>query len=411
VAEDRLQAPRGTFDVLPPEGRRRLHLARLAAQLLEGAGYGFFESPVMEETELFARGVGEATDIVQKEMFTFEDKAGRSMTLRPENTAGVCRAYVEHGMHKLAQPVKLWTWGPFFRHEAPQAGRFRQFTQLDAEALGSDDPSLDAEVILLLDEFLARAGVLDVRLRLSSLGTAGARRTYLDELRHYLRTREGELSDEVRARIDANPLRAFDSDHPGTRSAMEDAPRLLDRLEEDDAEHFAAVRALLDDAGLEYEVDTTLVRGLDYYTRTVFEFESERLGAQRGVGGGGRYDGLVEELGGPPTPAIGWAAGIERILLASEPGDEGAGEPVFVAVAKPEAAREAFRLTRELRRQGLRVELEQAGRSVKGQFKHADRIGARAVVVVGDQLEVKDMRSGDQRPVADAAEVARLVSG
>jgi len=409
VADGRLQAPRGTFDVLPDEGGRRLRLAHLAEELLHGAGYGYFESPVIEDTELFARGVGEATDIVQKEMFTFEDKAGRSLTLRPENTAGVCRAYVEHGMHKQAQPVKLWYWGPFFRHEAPQAGRYRQFTQLGAEALGSDDPSLDAEVILLLDEFLARAGVREVRLRLSSLGTRDTRRAYLDELRAHLRSREHELSEEVRGRIEANPLRAFDSDHAGTQAVMTDAPRLLDKLEKDDAEHFAAVRALLDDAGLEYEVDTTLVRGLDYYTRTVFEFESDRLGAQRGVGGGGRYDGLVEELGGPPTPAIGWAAGVERILLAADAPEEPEDGAVFVAVAKPESGREAFRLVRELRRQGVRAELEQAGRSVKGQFKHADRIGARAVVIVGDGLEVKDMRSGEQRPAADAAEVVRLV--
>jgi histidyl-tRNA synthetase len=406
---EKLQAPRGTFDVLPDEGRRRLRLNRLAEEMLGGAGYGYFESPVIEDTELFARGVGEATDIVQKEMFTFEDQAGRSLTLRPENTAGVCRAYVEHGMHKQPQPVKLWSWGPFFRHEAPQAGRYRQFTQLDVEALGSDDPAVDAEVILLLDEFLARAGVREVRLRLSSLGTAGTRRAYLDELRAYLRSREGELSDEVRGRIEANPLRAFDSDHQGTRGVMADAPSLLDRLEADDAEHFTAVRALLDDAGLAYEVDTTLVRGLDYYTRTVFEFESDRLGAQRGVAGGGRYDGLVEELGGPHTPAIGWAAGVERILLAGDAPEEPGGDAVFVAVAGPEAGREAFRLVRELRRQGVRVEMEQAGRSMKGQFKHADRIGARAVVIVGDGLEVKDMRSGEQRPVADADEVVRLV--
>jgi histidyl-tRNA synthetase len=405
----RLKAPRGTFDVLPPDGRRRLRLMRLAEEVLGRAGYECFESPVFEDTELFARGVGESTDIVQKEMFTFEDKAGRSLTLRPEATAGVCRAYVEHGMHKLPQPVKLWCWGPFFRHEAPQAGRFRQFTQLDVEALGSDDPSIDAELILLLAELLERAGVGETRLLLSSLGAPETRHAYVEDLRSHLRAREGELSEEVRERIDVNPLRAFDSDHAGTRAVMAEAPRLLDRLELDDAEHFAEVRALLDEAGLAYEVDPTLVRGLDYYTRTVFEFESDRLGAQRGVGGGGRYDRLVEQLGGPATPANGWAAGIERILLAAgEPPGEDA-RPVYVAVAKPEAERQAFRIARELRAQGLRTELEQAGRSVRGQFRHADRIGARATVIVGDEIEVRDMDSGDQRPAADAAEVLRLV--
>ncbi|HEX6653585.1 MAG TPA: histidine--tRNA ligase, partial [Thermoleophilaceae bacterium] len=298
----KLQAPRGTLDVLPPDGRRRLALAGIADEVLGQAGYEPFETPVFEDTEVFARGVGESTDIVQKEMFTFEDKAGRSLTLRPEATAGICRAYIEHGMHKLPQPVKVWEAGPFFRHEAPQAGRFRQFTQIDAEAIGSDDPSLDAELILLFDEILERAGTGTRRLRLSSLGTPETRAEYVEELKGFLRAREDELSEEVRSRIDQNPLRAFDADHPGTQAVMKEAPLLLDRLAPEDAEHFAAVRELLDAAGLEYEIDPTLVRGLDYYTRTVFEVESDRLGAQAALGGGGRYDGLIEELGGPPTP-------------------------------------------------------------------------------------------------------------
>jgi histidyl-tRNA synthetase len=410
VTTGRLQAPRGTFDVLPEDGRRRLELGGLAAEVLGRAGYEPFETPVFEDTELFERGVGESTDIVQKEMFTFEDKAGRSLALRPEATAGICRAYVEHGMHKLPQPVKVWHWGPFFRHEAPQAGRYRQFTQIDAEALGSDDPSLDAELILLLAELLDRAGVGEMRLRLSSLGSPETRAGYREELRGFLREHEGELSAEVRERIDQNPLRAFDSDHAGTRAVMASAPRLLDRLGPADAEHFAEVRALLDDAGLHYELDPTLVRGLDYYTRTVFEFESDRLGAQRGLGGGGRYDRLVEELGGPPTPGVGWAAGVERILLAAQ-GPQGGGAPdVFVAVAKPDSAREAFAVTRRLREAGLRAEMEQAGRSMKGQLKQANRAGARVTLIVGDELEVKDMDSGEQRTVADVDEVLRAVT-
>jgi histidyl-tRNA synthetase len=409
VAHDRLQAPRGTFDVLPREGRRRLRLADLASQLLGRAGYEPFESPVFEDTELFARGVGEATDIVQKEMFTFQDKAGRSLTLRPEGTAGICRAYVEHGMHKLPQPVKLWYLGPFFRHEAPQAGRFRQFTQIGAEALGSDDPSLDAELILLLADLLERAGARDLRVRLSSLGNPATRASYADELRAYLRERESELSPEVRERLDSNPLRAFDSDHPGTRRAMAGAPRLLDRLDAADAEHFAQVRKLLDGSGLAYEIDPTLVRGLDYYTRTVFEIESGRLGAQSALGGGGRYDLLVEELGGPPTPGIGWAAGVERILLAADEREEEVDGRVYVALAKPDAAAAAFALVRRLRELGLRVEMEQAGRSLKGQLKQADRIGARATVIVGSDIEVKDMLTGDQEAAAGAEEAVALV--
>ena len=404
----KLQAPRGTFDVQPDDAERRLLLLHDADELLARAGYDPFETPVFEDTELFARGVGESTDIVQKEMFTFEDKAGRSLTLRPEGTAGVCRAYIEHGMHKQAQPVKLWYRGPFFRHEAPQAGRFRQFTQVGAEALGSDDPSLDAELILLLGELIERAGAGPARLRLSSLGTAETRAAYLEELVAFLRAREEELSGEVRARLDQNPLRAFDSDHPGTRAVMAEAPRLLDRLDPDDAEHFAGVRALLDAAGLPYELDSSLVRGLDYYTRTVFEFESERLGAQAALGGGGRYDRLVEELGGPPTPGVGWAAGIERILLASTR-ETPARARVYVALAKPGLSADAFALARVLRGEGVRVEIEQAGRSLKGQLKQADRIGARMTVILGDSVDVRDMASGDQRSVAGVEEAATMV--
>ena len=404
----KLQAPRGTLDVLPPDGRRRLGLVALTDEVLSRAGYEPFETPVFEDTEVFARGVGESTDIVQKEMFTFEDKAGRSLTLRPEATAGICRAYIEHGMHKLAQPVKVWEAGPFFRHEAPQAGRFRQFTQIDAEAIGSDDPSLDAELILLFDEILELAGTGPRRLRLSSLGTPETRAEYIEELKRFLRAREDELSEEVRARLDQNPLRAFDADHPGTQAVMKDAPVLLDRLAPEDAEHFAAVRALLDAAGLDYEIDPTLVRGLDYYTRTVFEVESERLGAQAALGGGGRYDGLIEELGGPPTPGVGWAAGVERILLAA--GEQAAVRPrtVFIAYAKPDTTSTGFLLARDLRRAGFRVESEQAGRSMKGQLKQADRRGAFATVILGDGIEVKDMESGEQR-AASLEEVLPIV--
>jgi histidyl-tRNA synthetase len=407
----KLQAPRGTFDVLPDDGRRRAKLRALCEELFEPAGYGPIDTPLFESTELFARGVGETTDIVQKEMFTFEDQGGRSLTLRPEGTAGVCRAYLEHGMHKLPQPVKLWYWGPFFRHEAPQAGRYRQFNQVGVEAIGSDDPSLDAEAILLLYELLERAGAKGVRLRLGSLGTPETRRAYSDELREYLRAREGELSDEVRNRLDANPLRAFDSDHPGTQAVVKDAPKLLDRLNEEDNEHFAEVRALLDDAGRAYEVDDALVRGIDYYTRTVFEFTSDALGAQSGVGGGGRYDGLIEQLGGRHTPGVGWAAGIERILLVSELAAEPSPVRVFISYA-PGEAREAFALSGLLRERGVATQMEQAGRSLKGQLKHADRLGAAvAVLILGDSWAVRDMKNGTQQEVRTRDEVLELLGG
>ncbi|HWX45726.1 MAG TPA: histidine--tRNA ligase [Solirubrobacteraceae bacterium] len=316
MSAQQIRAPRGTHDVLGDQAAARARVEERARALLEGAGYERIETPTFEATELFARGVGASTDIVQKEMYTFVDGSGRSLTLRPEGTAPVCRAYVEHGMHKLRQPVKLWYLSSFFRYERAQAGRQRQFWQVGAEALGADDPAVDAESIVLLARLLEELGVGETRLRLSSLGGPAARAEYRAHLQEHLRAHEDRLAEEVRERIELNPLRAFDSEHPGTRAVMQSAPRLLDHLSPEDAEHFAEVRALLEEAGVAYELDPTLVRGLDYYTRTVFELTSDALGAQSGVGGGGRYDGLVAELGGPPTPGMGWAAGIERILLA-----------------------------------------------------------------------------------------------
>ena len=394
-----IQAPRGTFDIIPESAQQRKLVEAEAERILGAAGYRRIETPTFEATDLFARGVGEATDIVQKEMYTFDDGAGRSLTLRPEGTAPVCRAYLEHGMRKLAQPVKLWYLGPFFRAEAPQRGRYRQFWQVGAEAVGSDAPETDAELIVLLADLLDAVGVKQTRLRLSSLGTPATRAEYREELKAYLHEHEDELAEEVRNRIDLNPMRAFDSGDAGTKAVMRDAPKLLDRLHPDDAEHFARVCALLDDAGLRYELDPILVRGMDYYTRTVFEFTSDELGAQSGVGGGGRYDGLIELLDGPPTPASGWAAGVERMLLAARELPH-APELVdlYVALAKGDGARTAFELAVDARRAGLQAQLELAGRSLKGQLKHADRIGARYVAIIGDNgvATLKDMESGEQ---------------
>ncbi|HEX5853439.1 MAG TPA: histidine--tRNA ligase, partial [Solirubrobacteraceae bacterium] len=353
----KVKAPRGTFDVLGEQASQRATLESRARALLEGAGYERIETPTFEATELFARGVGASTDIVSKEMFSLTDAGGRSLTLRPEGTAPVCRAYVEHGMHKRRQPVKLWYLSSFFRHERAQAGRYRQFWQVGAEALGSEDPAVDAESIVLLATLLAEMGVAAVRLRLSSLGSSDSRHAYRERLQAHLRANEHSLAPEIRERIELNPLRAFDSEHPGTKHVMESAPRLLDHLSAEDTEHFAHVRELLDVAGVAYEVDSTLVRGLDYYTRTVFEFTSAELGAQSGVGGGGRYDGLVQQLGGPPTAGIGWAAGVERILLAGDT-QPAAPAPVELFVAldaaiSPGARAAAFGLLTQARRAGL----------------------------------------------------------
>src|SRR6187399_3118584 len=398
----KFQAPRGTFDILPEAARARARLERAAAEVFARAGYEPIATPAFEDTALFERGVGQSTDIVRKEMFTFEDKGERSLTLRPEGTAPICRAYVEHGMQALAQPVKLSYLGPFFRHERPQAGRYRQFHQLGAEAIGTDSPLADAELIGLLAELLAELGVPGVELRLGSLGSLDTRQAYLEELKGHLRSHEDELAKEVRERIDANPLRAFDSDDEGTRAVMAAAPKLVERLEGEDAKHFEAVRSLLDAAGVAYAIDPTLVRGLDYYTRTIFSFVCDRLGAQSEIGGGGRYDGLVEQLGGKPTPAVGWAAGIERTMLALDEGEGVVAREVFVAVAEEDEGLrlQAHVLVGELRKAGLSAELDLGGRGLKGQFKQADRIGARRVVILErDGAQLRNMMSGEQRPV------------
>jgi histidyl-tRNA synthetase len=397
----RIQAPRGTYDVLGDSAVARDVLLGHAQRILERAGYQRVETPTFEATELFARGVGESTDVVQKEMYTFDAGEGETLTLRPEGTAPVCRAYLEHGMHKLPQPVKLWYFSSFFRRERPQKGRFRQFWQVGAEAIGSDEPAVDAESILLLAELLEALGCRGVRLRIGSLGTPGTRQEYRRELQSYLRAHESQLAPEVVARIELNPLRAFDSDHAGTQRVMEGAPRLLDRLGAEDREHFETVCALLDAVGQGYEVDTTLVRGLDYYTRTVFEFTSDELGAQSGVGGGGRYDGLMEEIGGPHTPGIGWASGVERMLLiASAIPTAAAPLDLFVAYARPELRVAAFELAADVRRAGRAARLELGGRSLKGQLKQADRAGARYVAILREEgTSLKDMETGEQRDV------------
>jgi histidyl-tRNA synthetase len=409
---ERPQAPRGTYDVLPDEAVARRSLEDAARRILEPAGYGRIETPTFEPTELFARGVGESTDIVQKEMYSFQDAGGRSLTLRPEGTAPVCRAYLEHGMRTLAQPVKLWYLGSYYRQEKPQKGRFRQFWQLGAEVIGSDDPAVDAETIALLHRLLGDLEVRGLRLRLGSLGSLDARAEYRERLAAYLREHADRLSGDVRDRIDLNPLRAFDAKDPGTQAVMRDAPLLLDSLGAEDREHFDEVCARLRVAGIDSELDGTLVRGIDYYTRTIFEFTSDVLGAQSGVAGGGRYDGLIELLGGPPTPGMGWAAGLERMRLAA--GERPAPRPVTdLFVADEDRGVEAFALAAEARAAGLAVQQELGGRSLKGQLKQADRAGARYVAIVGaDGTQLRDMDSGEQEAVESAAGVvARVIKG
>jgi histidyl-tRNA synthetase len=412
----RFQVPRGTYDLLPAEAALRRRIVAEARALAEGAGFGQIETPVFEDSELFVRTVGEATDIVSKEMYTFEDRSGRSLTLRPEGTAPVCRAYIEHGMHKLPQPVKLWYQGPMFRYEAPQSGRFRQHSQVGVEAIGSDDPALDAELIDLLGHLYARLGLSGVRLHLTSIGTPETREEYARELRADL-LRTDVFSEEQRARIEQNPMRAFDWDEPGIRAVTEAAPKMIDRLSNEDRQHFEEVRRLLDGAGINYAIDPRLVRGLDYYTRTVFEFRSDDLGAQSGIGGGGRYDRLIEQIGGGPTPGVGWATGLERIAQAMHASGSAAAEaapngdvPRFLfAVTEPAARERVFRAVSELREEGFGATMDLGDRSLKSQMKHAARMGVPWVVIVGPEewsreaAVVRNMSAHSQEEVSLSA--------
>jgi histidyl-tRNA synthetase len=418
----RFQVPRGTYDLLPEEAALRRRIVSEARALAEGAGFGQIETPVFEDSELFVRTVGEATDIVSKEMYTFEDRSGRSLTLRPEGTAPVCRAYIEHGMHKLPQPVKLWYEGPMFRYEAPQAGRYRQHSQVGVEAIGSDDPALDAELIDLLGHLYSRLGLTGVRLHLTSIGTPESREEYARELRDYL-LHIDVFDAEQRGRIEQNPMRAFDWDDPEVRAVTDAAPKMLDRLSHEDRQHFEEVRRLLDGAGIDYDIDPRLVRGLDYYTRTVFEFRSDALGAQSGIGGGGRYDRLIEQIGGEPTPGVGWASGLERIAQAMRASGSTTGEtaangdaPRFLfAVTEPAARQRVFRAVSELREEGLGATMDLGDRSLKSQMKHAARTGVPWVVIVGPEewsreaAVIRDMSAHRQEEVSLSALRRELV--
>lgn len=410
--------PKGTRDVLPAESRVRALIEGVSGELMASYGFGRITTPTFEETEVFVRGVGTATDIVRKEMYTFDDRSGRSLTLRPEGTAPVARAYVENGMHKLPQPVKLWYLAPMFRYEAPQSGRFREHWQVGAEAFGSEDPLLDAEMIALLAEMYARLGVPEVRLRISSMGDPDGRGPYREKLLAHLAGVADALPRDARERMDENPLRLFDMKDDAVQAAMAGAPRLVDNLTDPAREHHERVLAALRLMGIPYEEDPTLVRGLDYYTRTVFEFTCNRLGAQSGIGGGGRYDGLVESLGGPDVPGVGFGTGVERITLAlGEGAAAGAVVDAYLAIPDADIRMELMPLLRDLRRAGIRVEAGPAGKGLKAMMRHASGLGARQVVIIGPRehaeglATVRDMESGDQVEVPVAQVMARISGG
>jgi histidyl-tRNA synthetase len=402
-----LTAPKGAFDMLPPDSERFLAVREALTAPLRRAGYRYVETPVFEHTEVFARGVGESTDVVTKEMYTFDDRGGRSLTLRPELTAGLMRAFIEHRLYGGPLPVKLWAVGSAFRYERPQAGRYRHFTQVDMEALGVDDPALDAEVVALGVEGFRALGLTDFELLLTSLGDATDRPAYREKLVAFLE--KLDLDEETRRRAEINPLRVLDDRRPEVQAQLEDAPLVVDHLSDATRAHYDAVRQHLTDLGVTWTEAPRLVRGLDYYTKTTFEFVHSGLGAQSAIGGGGRYDGLSASLGGPDVSGIGYAVGVDRTLLAvaAEGLDIGVppGVQAFVVPLGAEAKRLAVRLVGQLRAAGVAADTVYGDRGLKGSMKAADRSGATHVVVIGERDladgvgQLKDMRTGEQRPV------------
>ena len=407
------KAPKGTKDLLPPESWLWEAVTRLGMDTFAQAGYAPVDTPAFEHTEVFERGVGETSEVVNKQMYTFTDLGGRLLTLRPEGTAPVMRAVLEHGLDRGPLPVKLAYAGPMFRQERPQKGRYRQFSQLGIEAIGSDHPSVDVEVIEIGRRFLSEAGV-DATLLLNSIGHVDAtcRNGYLDTLKSWLQENATRLGSEDRERLETNPLRTFDSKNEKTQAALKEAPVITDHLCDACRKHFEAVRDALESLGVDYTLEPRLVRGLDYYTRTAFEFVAGELGAQNAVGGGGRYDGLSESLGGQPLPGIGFALGLDRIILARriEHGLSSAGPiEVYVVSLGEEAQKEALKLATRLRAAGIGADLDLVGRGMKGQMKDADRSGARWAVILGaeelanETATLKNMASGEQITVPLAA--------
>jgi histidyl-tRNA synthetase len=411
----KIERPRGTHDVVPAEMPLWTHVTGEIERLCGQYGYRKILTPVFEDTALFARTSGEGSDVVQKEMYTFTDRSDRSLTLRPEGTAPICRAYVEHGMHRDPQPVKLFTIAPMYRYGAPGRGRYREHWQASVEAIGSDEPGVDAELIVLYDTLLGRLGVTRYHLELNSIGCRTCRPAYLERLRAWLAENAHRLDEDTRAKIDVSPLRVFDNylaKPEGVRAALDEAPKIGESLCDACAAHFAAVREELDATGVKYELVPTLVRGLDYYTRTTFEFVGPLENQNSTITGGGRYDGLVEEIGGPPTPAIGFGAGVERLLIAmDEEGIEAPPPPavdVFFVLEGGAPRPLVARWLAELRRAGVAAERDHAGRSLKGQLTQARRLGAERVVVVEAESATLRVPGGADEPLALDEVVARL---
>jgi len=412
------QAPKGVPDYLPPESAEFVAVRDGLLTAARRAGYGDIELPIFEDTALFARGVGESTDVVSKEMYTFADRGDRSVTLRPEGTAGVMRAVIEHGLDRGALPVKLCYAGPFFRYERPQAGRYRQLQQVGVEAIGVDDPALDAEVIAVADAGFRSLGLEGFRLEITSLGDDSCRPEYRELLQQYLFRLD--LDEATKARAELNPLRVLDDKRPHIRELTAEAPVMLDHLSGTAKAHFETVLAHLDTLGVGYVVNPRLVRGLDYYTKTTFEFVHDGLGAQSGIGGGGRYDGLMAQLGGQDLSGIGFGLGVDRTVLALRAEGKTVGDPsrceVFGVPLGDRAKLELARLAAALRATGVRADLAYGDRGIKSAMRAADRSGARIALVAGDRdidagtVGVKDLSTGEQVDVPVNSIVAEVLS-
>jgi histidyl-tRNA synthetase len=405
------QAPKGVSEYVPPRSALFEEAREAFAASARRACYGAVETAVFEDTALFVRGVGESSDVVRKEMYSFQDRGGREITLRPEFTAGVLRAVLENNLHKGALPVKVWTSGPAFRYERPQAGRYRQFYQFDLEAIGTEDPAVDAETIAVAWDAYQSLGLRQYTLLLNSLGDKTCRPVYREALQKFLRALD--LDTETRQRIEINPLRVLDDKRPEVRAQLENAPVMTDYLCSECMAHYDTVRGLLDNLGIPFTDAPRLVRGLDYYTRTTYEFDHALLGAQSGIGGGGRYDGLSEDIGGPPLPGIGFAVGLDRIVLAMEAERAAAGEPaattacqVFGVPLGAEAHTDVLTLMTSLRRRGVNADMAFGARGLKGALRAADRSGAAFAVLIGAEerragtVSIKDLKTGDQQDVA-----------
>jgi histidyl-tRNA synthetase len=411
-----IQASRGTRDILPEEVATWQRIEAIAQAILTHSAYREIRTPIFEQTELFERGIGEATDVVGKEMYTFQDRGDRSITLRPEGTAGAVRSYIEHKLHAQGGVQRLWYTGPMFRYERPQAGRQRQFHQLGVEVLGSADPRADAEVIALAADILREVGIQGWTLSLNSVGTKADRQHYRDALVRYFEQYATELDPDSQDRLHRNPLRILDSKDPKTQAIAKEAPSILDYLSDPSKTHFDQVQELLQRLDIPFVINPCLVRGLDYYTHTAFEFQLEELGAQSTVCGGGRYDGLVTELGGPDTPAIGWAIGLERLVMILQQQSETASThiDIYCASRGVEAEAQALQVSRTLQQAGLAVEVDLSGSAFGKQMKRADRSGAPLCLILGDEeaqnrtLQLKWLGSGEQEVLPQSALIEKI---